>query len=102
MRGGADNSYGIQVARLAGLPAKVIKRAGAILKQLDTADITKKAKKLSKESEENINQTTSQMDMFSMHETQIIDEINKIDVMNLTPMEAMQKLFDLQKKVKGL
>ena len=37
-----------------------------------------------------------------MHETQIIDEINKIDVMNLTPMEAMQKLFDLQKKVKGL
>lgn len=102
VRGGADNSYGIQVARLAGLPAKVIKRAGAILKQLDTADITKKAKKLSKESEENINQTTSQMDMFSMHETQIIDEINKIDVMNLTPMEAMQKLFDLQKKVKGL
>ena len=102
VRGGADKSYGIQVARLAGLPAKVIKRAGAILKQLDTADITKKAKKLSKESEENINQTTSQMDMFSMHETQIIDEINKIDVMNLTPMEAMQKLFDLQKKVKGL
>ena len=40
--------------------------------------------------------------MFSMEETQIIDEINKIDVMNLTPMEAMQTLFDLQKKVKGL
>ncbi|MBR5467753.1 MAG: DNA mismatch repair protein MutS, partial [Firmicutes bacterium] len=102
VRGGADNSYGIQVARLAGLPAKVIKRSGQILKQLNTADITKKAKKLSKESEENSTQTTMQMDMFSIQETQIIDEINKIDVMNLTPMEAMQTLFDLQKKVKGL
>ena len=102
VRGGADHSYGIQVARLAGLPAKVIKRSGQILKQLNTADITKKAKKLSKESEENSTQTTTQMDMFSIQETQIIDEINKIDVMNLTPMEAMQTLFDLQKKVKGL
>ena len=102
VRGGADNSYGIQVARLAGLPAKVIKRSKQILKQLNTADITKKAKKITNESVEAVTSHTSQMDMFSMEETQIIDEINKIDVMNLTPMEAMQTLFDLQKKVKGL
>ena len=42
------------------------------------------------------------MDMFTMNETQIIDEINKIDVMKLTPIEALQTLFDLQKKTKGL
>ena len=40
--------------------------------------------------------------MFTMNETQIIDEINKIDVMKLTPIEALQTLFDLQKKIKGL
>ncbi len=40
--------------------------------------------------------------MFTMNETQIIDEINKIDVMKLTPIEALQTLFDLQKKTKGL
>ena len=42
------------------------------------------------------------MDMFTMNETQLIDEINKIDIMKLTPIEALQTLFDLQKKTKGL
>ncbi len=102
VRGGADNSYGIQVGKLAGLPKKVIKRANEILKQLNTADITKKAKKISKQSEEESKKQSEQMDMFSMNETQIIDEINKIDVMNLTPIEALQTLFALQKKTKGL
>ncbi len=102
VRGGADNSYGIQVGKLAGLPKKVIKRAHEILKQLNTADITKKAKKISKQSEEEIEKTSRQMDMFTMNETQIIDEINKIDIMKLTPIEALQTLFDLQKKTKGL
>lgn len=43
-----------------------------------------------------------QIDMFNVQETQIIDEINKIDVMALTPIQALQTLFDLQNKIKGM
>ncbi|MBQ4347215.1 MAG: DNA mismatch repair protein MutS, partial [Firmicutes bacterium] len=102
VRGGADNSYGVQVARLAGLPQKVIKRAGVILKQLNDADIAKKTKKLAKQAEELSQENAKQMDMFTLKENVILDEISKIDVMALTPIEAIQTLFDLQKKAKGL
>lgn len=101
-RGGADHSYGVQVARLAGLPNKVIKRANAILKKLNAADINKKTKKLANEAKEAAEEETMQIDMFNVQETQIIDEINKIDVMSLTPIQALQTLFDLQNKVKGM
>ncbi len=101
-RGGADHSYGVQVARLAGLPNKVIKRANVILKKLNAADITKKTKKLADEAKEAAEESAMQMDMFNMQETQIIDEINKIDVMSLTPIQAFQTLFDLQNKIKGM
>ncbi|MPN32312.1 DNA mismatch repair protein MutS [bioreactor metagenome] len=101
-RGGADHSYGVQVARLAGLPQKVIKRANAILKKLNAADIAKKTKKLAFEAKEAAEETAAQVDMFNIKETQIIDEINKIDVMSLTPIQALQTLFDLQNKTKGM
>lgn len=102
VRGGADHSYGVQVARLAGLPNKVIKRANAILKKLNAADITKKTKKLADEAKEAAEEEAVQINMFNVQETQIIDEINKIDVMSLTPIQALQTLFDLQNKIKGL
>ena len=101
-RGGADHSYGVQVARLAGLPNKVIKRANVILKKLNAADIAKKTKTLADEAKEAAEESAMQMDMFNMQETQIIDEINKIDVMSLTPIQALQTLFDLQNKIKGM
>ena len=101
-RGGADHSYGVQVARLAGLPNKVIKRANVILKKLNAADIAKKTKKLADEAKEAAEETAVQMDMFNIQETQIIDEINKIDVMSLTPIQSLQTLFDLQNKIKGM
>lgn len=102
VRGGADHSYGVQVAKLAGLPNKVISRAKAILKQLNAADITKKAKHIASESQANAEEAAKQMDMFTMNETHIIDEINRINVMNLTPIEALQVLYDLQNKTKGM
>ncbi|WP_304507289.1 DNA mismatch repair protein MutS [Anaerotignum sp.] len=101
-RGGADHSYGVQVARLAGLPLKVIRRSGQILNQLNAADITKKAKKIAVESKENAEEAAKQIDMFSLKENQMIDEISKLDVMSMTPIEALQTLFELQKKAKGL
>ncbi len=101
-RGGADHSYGVQVARLAGLPNKVIKRANAILKKLNAADINKKTKKLADEAKQAEEETSTQLDMFNIKENQVIDEINKIDVMSLTPIQALQTLFDLQNKIKGM
>lgn len=101
-RGGADHSYGVQVAKLAGLPPKVIRRSGQILKQLNAADITKKAKKIAVESKENSEEAAKQIDMFSIGENVMIDEISKLDVMSMTPIEALQTLFELQKKAKGL
>ena len=92
----------MQVAKLAGLPKKVIKRSGEILKQLDAADISKKAKKIANESKQAQEETVKQVDIFNIQETQIIDEINKIDVMSLTPIDALQILFDLQKRTKGM
>ncbi len=101
-RGGADHSYGVQVARLAGLPHKVIKRSNQILKQLNAADITKKAKRIAAESKEQAEETAQQVDMFHLEETQMLEEIKQLDIMAMTPMEALQKLFDLQKKAKGM
>ncbi|MBM6828512.1 DNA mismatch repair protein MutS [Anaerotignum lactatifermentans] len=101
-RGGADHSYGVQVARLAGLPNKVIKRSNQILKQLNAADITKKAKRIAAESREQAEETAQQVDMFHLEETQMLEEIKKLDIMAMTPMEALQKLFDLQKRAKGM
>ena len=54
------------------------------------------------EAKEAAEESAMQMDMFNMQETQIIDEINKIDVMSLTPIQALQTLFDLQNKIKGM
>lgn len=97
-RGGADHSYGIQVAKLAGLPNIVIKRSKEILKQLNAADITKKAQKIADESKKNMEETSTQLDMFNIKENQLIDEINKLDIMAISPIEALQILFELQKK----
>ena len=101
-RGGADHSYGIQVARLAGLPNVVIKRSKEILKQLNAADITKKAKKIAESSKDNLENTGAQLDMFNIKENQILDELDKLDIMSMSPIEALQTLFELQKKARGM
>ncbi len=100
-RGGANNSYGIQVAKLAGVPVKVTKRAKAILKQLNDADVNKKTKNIAKESKE-LAEEVKQIDLFNTKENEVIDEIEKLDIMSLSPMDALQYLFDLQKRIKGL
>jgi DNA mismatch repair protein MutS len=90
--GKADRSYGIQVARLAGLPAAVIARARDVLAQLEngrTAGV---------ESRESV----VQMELFPRREEHpVVAEIQKLDVLNLTPLEALAKLDELQKKLIG-
>ena len=98
-RGGANHSYGIQVARLAGLPEEVLKRAGAILSELNEADITKNTQIVA---EKSTSPKSAQIDLFSMEYKNFIDEIKNIEVSEITPKEAINKLFDLNKKARTL
>ncbi|OPX43711.1 DNA mismatch repair protein MutS [Ruminiclostridium hungatei] len=99
IRGGADGSYGIQVARLAGVPLPVIDRAKEILQELDAADISKngKARRIKK-------QVEGQLDLFeaaakaSAH-NEILEQVKKLDISRLTPIDAMNFLYELQRKM---
>lgn len=103
-RGSADQSYGIQVARLAGIPAKVIKRAKQILHNLEQHEISPQglssiAKKQLKDHHIN------QLDIFdaiiekSEKKNEILETIKNIDVNKLTPIEAINKLSELKEKL---
>lgn len=94
VRGGADDSYGIEVAKLAGIPERVIKRAKTILCEIETDDIAKVSlpKRLEAESD------GLQFSFGAGNE--ITDELRSIDVNTLTPIEAMSKLYELCEKVK--
>ena len=107
VKGGADKSYGIQVAKLAGVPDSVIDRAKEIIEELienDIADIAKsitvksKVPKIEKVTEIDM----SQMSMFdTVKDEDIINELREINVNNLTPVEAMNKLDELSNKVRN-
>jgi DNA mismatch repair protein MutS len=97
--GKADHSYGIQVAQMAGLPMFVTKRAKEILSNLESKELTpyeekkEKLKKIKHESDNQIN-------MFEIRDDNLRGEINGIEINNLTPLEALNKLQELKKKVK--
>ncbi len=100
VKGGADESFGIEVAKLAGVPDSVVKRAKVILKELEQnkIDIKFKAEDAVVEEEENDIQFN-----FSINgKNEIIEILKTIDVNTLTPIEAMQTLYDLKKKSEEL
>ncbi len=94
LRGGADNSYGIYVAKLAGLPKKTIARAKSILKELELSDIAKKSIKTSK----NIDAEDIAVDMFNFKLNEISKTLNNIDLDELSPREGLQLLYKLKEK----
>ncbi len=106
IRGGADKSYGIQVARLAGVPESVLQRAKELGEQLVDADITSKVKDIAENNqslENNVKEDTAEYRQLSLFdntiENDVADEIRKLDVANMTPMEALNILYELQKKL---
>ena len=97
--GKADHSYGIQVAQMAGLPIFVTKRAKEILANLESKELTpyeEKKEKLRKIKHESDNQ----INMFEVRDDKLRSEIGEIEINNLTPIEALNKLQELKKKVK--
>ena len=89
--GGASKSYGIQVAKMAGLPYKVIKRSKVLLKSF-----MKDKKIFNNQNKENA-LTQNQLDLFKIDED-IIDELKKINIDELTPMQALNKLNEIKNK----
>jgi DNA mismatch repair protein MutS len=100
-RGGSEHSFGIHVARMAGMPRSVVSRADDILKQLEQShDRQELAKPISTLAD---NREGMQLSIFQLDDPvlkQIRDEILGIDINNLTPMEALNKLYNIKKVLK--
>ena len=108
VRGGADKSYGIQVAKLAGVPDSVINRAKELVEELSNADITAAVKDLTAPSHKKKQKVVydqvdmAQISLFdTVQDNDIVDEIKELDLSNITPMEAMNILYNLQNKIKN-
>ena len=106
VKGGADKSYGIQVAKLAGVPDSVINRAKELVEELSDADITAAVKDLTapKKKQKIVYDQVdmAQMSLFdTVQDNDIVDEIRDLDMTHLTPMEAMNILYNLQNKIKN-
>ena len=93
VQGPADDSYGIEVAKLAGLPEAVIKRAHAVLRQLEaTAPGANKAMQLDFETVEAYNNPAVP--------SEVVDKLNSLDIETLTPIEALNFLYELKQALK--
>jgi DNA mismatch repair protein MutS len=95
--GGADKSYGVHVARLAGLPQGVVNRAWEVLADLERDDGPGKAYGKPRP------RTTAalQMPLFNLAQS-LVDEVRELDIPNLTPLEAINRLYELQRKARDL
>ncbi len=91
VRGGADESYGVEVAKLAGLPGGVIKRAKEILKQAEEGTVV---------SYKHEKQTEELLPMEMLQASELLNELRVIDVETLTPIESAKILYDLAQKAK--
>ena len=110
IKGGADKSYGIQVAKLAGVPDAVIDRAKELVLELSDADISQKAKdiaqysktakKLDSQYHKEDELEVKQMSLFdTVNDSDIIEEIKHIDIGRMTPIDALNTLYKLQGKI---
>ena len=100
-RGGSEHSFGIHVAKMAGMPKSIVKRANDILHQLETDN---RQQGIANHAEIASGRSGMQLSFFQLDDpvlSQIRDEILNLDVNNLTPLEALNKLNDIKKIVKG-
>ena len=91
VRGGTDDSFGIEVSALAGVPKPVVARAKEILKQIEQGGV---------EMPEKVEKPTAQMDIFDGVASEIFEELKRMDVTTYTPIEALNKLYELANRAK--
>ncbi|NPA75366.1 MAG: DNA mismatch repair protein MutS [Euryarchaeota archaeon] len=87
--GGMSKSYGIEVARLAGVPGKVVERAREILNLIEKENAIEVRR----------SRQVIQATLFPVEDDELVEEIRRLDIMNMTPLEALNKLHELKKKV---
>ena len=92
--GGADDSYGIEVAKLAGLPATVVNRAKAVLKEIESEGVVRQVTVAE--------ETSAQLPLGQQEYNEVINTLKALDVNVLTPIESMTVLFDIAKRVKEI
>jgi len=97
--GGASHSYGIQVARLAGMPADVIERAKEILHNLESGEFEEGAPRLAKSSKKPPREPSPQFSLFETSEDQLRQRLKKLNIATLTPLEALNLLDELKRMV---
>lgn len=100
--GGADQSYGIQVAKLAGLPEEVVISAKDILYKLEEKDIIKNFKVIAKKEtgKTSVKAEANQLSLFDFKGNELISELKKLDILNLSPMGAINYLNELCERVR--
>ena len=110
VKGGADKSYGIQVAKLAGVPDVVIERAKELVEELVSADITAAVKDIASENKKTKTKPQVHLDELDLEQISLFDtvkdddvleELKNIDVSNLTPIDALNTIYKLQNKLKN-
>ncbi len=110
VKGGADKSYGIQVAKLAGVPDVVIERAKELVEELVSADITAAVKDIASENKKTRTKPQIHLDELDLEQISLFDtvkdddvleELKNIDVSNLTPIDALNTIYKLQNKLKN-
>ena len=100
MPGGADKSYGVHVARLAGVPAPVVARAHEIQARLEVSDINQET--ISSNILEKRKKENRQTDLFHLAQDELVEELQNLDVLSITPMDALNILFRLREKARRL
>ena len=111
VKGGADKSYGIQVAKLAGVPESVINRAKEIVGELSDADITTRVRDLTVQNQESKRKVKTkkyddvdlaQISLFdTVKDDDVLKELEELEVSNMTPMDALNTIYRLQNKLKN-
>ena len=104
MRGGSEHSFGIHVARIAGMPGNIVKRAEQILADLEANNARNGERPRMEQLASTEGKKNVQLSFFQLDDPilkQIRDELLGIDVNNLTPIEALNKLNDIQKILTG-
>ncbi|MGL5317880.1 MAG: DNA mismatch repair protein MutS [Bacteroidales bacterium] len=108
VRGGSEHSFGIHVAKMAGMPQSIVKRADDILVQLESDNRKNEIAETKKGTKKKTGKTSSdgayQMSFFQLDDpvlSQVRDEIKNIDINNLTPIEALNKLHDIKRIITG-
>jgi DNA mismatch repair protein MutS len=100
IRGGANGSYGIHVARLAGIPEDILQRSAEILLTLEKSEETNHTNLYVRERKKKVVHPADEVNLFNIGQFSLVEDIKALDINNMTPMQAFNMLCELNKKAK--